>query len=674
MRSKRFGGAVLLAAVALCSARASDVELPDEPFDIQAARLEYTNDTVIASGGVTGRFENVRIRSDRITANTETGNMRIEGNILFERENVVWQGSELDYNFIQQTGDFGPSVLEFDPVLMSVEHVERVSTNEYFLRGAEFTTCPCEQRHYHVKTKEAHLVDGKYLTAKDATFYLGRVPVFHLPYWRQELSAGIFTFKLGFGSEWGAHALVKATVPLSKTVDSITDINLYSRRGVGVGQGFAWSRPDAAGQIAAFYLSDQETDARYDSDEIDQDRYRVKFEELRRFSETHYLNTKWNYLSDPYVLDEFFKREYRNTPQPENYGSWIYGGRHVGSEAFVNHRLNDDYDNLNRLDYSADLYRTRLGKSPFYFQSENTFSHLERAYAETNSVAARFDSVRLDSANVLTLPQRIGFLSLVPRATYRATYYSSSAQDDDDELRRISGGGVELSFQAAKILSERERWYGKGLRHKIEPYADYSHEDSSISTNRLLQFDAVDALGDQHRVKLGLRNVLQTKRNGRTSRFVDLDLFTFGRIEKNGATDTFSPLYLDARMPLTKRMMVDMEGVLDWNEGEITWFSTRASYRSGDVRFSLEHLYEASTRSLWTPRVGLFPEGDVSFEGYVRYDDNENDLEEFSLGGYKNWCCMRFGLGYHFYDDREHRVMLSIGLSAFPEAKISSGM
>ncbi len=675
-KSSRSVWGVLLAGVALRSACAVDVELPkeipDEPFDIQAARLEYTNDTVIASGGVTGRFENVIIRADRIAANPETGDLHIEGNVLFERENVVWQGTKLDYNFIKQTGDFGPSTLDFEPVLMSVEHVERVSTNEYFLRGAEFTTCPREHRHFHVKAREAHLLDEKYLKAKGVTVYMGKVPVLYLPYWRQKLSKGIFTFKLGLGSEWGAHALVKATVPVTETVDSVTDINVYSRRGVGVGQGFGWNGSKSTGQISAFYLSDQDTAARYDSDQIDQDRCRFKFEELHRFSNTHYLNTKWNHLSDPYVLDEFFKREYRRNPQPENYASWVYGSRYIGSEAFVNHRLNDYYNNLNRFDYSTDLYRSRLGNSPFYFQSENTFSHLERAYA--NDATNRVDSVRLDSANVLTLPQRIGFLSLVPRASYRATYYSDDAQGDGDELRQIPGAGMEVSFHAAKVLSDRERWYGKGLRHKIEPYADYNYEDSSIATNRLLQFDGVDALGDENTVKLGLRNVLQTKRDGRTSRFIDLDLFTFYRVEKNGEADRFSPLYLDARMPLTKRMMVDMEAELDLNKGEMPWINTRASYRSDDVIFSMEHLYQEGLRSLWTPRVDLFPEGDISFESYVRYDDNKNELEEISVAGYKNWCCMRYGLGYRYYDDGEHQVMFSVGVAAFPDASISAGM
>ena len=86
----------------------------------------------------------------------------------------------------------------------------------------------------------------------------------------------------------------------------------------------------------------------------------------------------------------------------------------------------------------------------------------------------------------------------------------------------------------------------------------------------------------------------------------------------------------------------------------------------------LEHLFREGQQSLWTPRFDLFPENKWSLEGLARYEGRSNDLEEIALIGYMNWCCMRYGLGYHFYDNDEHQLMLSIGLSAFPEAKISS--
>ena len=197
-------------------------------------------------------------------------------------------------------------------------------------------------------------------------------------YWRQTLSRSIFSFEAGYGSEWGAYGLIKATVPVTEHVDSITDLNLYSKRGVGVGQGFSWDYPSIKGELSGFYLKDQDPNRRFDTPLISEDRYRVKFEHLQNFTDTNYLNTKWNYLSDPKVLDEFFKEEYRRHAQPENYASWVYGTPLFGSEAFVSKRLNDFYDNTDRLEYSADLYRTRLGGSPFYVKSENAIAYLER--------------------------------------------------------------------------------------------------------------------------------------------------------------------------------------------------------------------------------------------------------------------------------------------------------
>lgn len=652
-------------------------EIPDEPFDIRAGRLEYTNDTLYASGGVTGRFEQVEVRADRLSGNPGSGDLHLEGDIHFERGNIIWQGSELEYNYLTQTGSFGPSELDFDPVLMSVDHIERVSTNEYLLRGATFTTCRLDHPHYTIRAREARLVDDEYLMAKGVSVYVGKVPVFYWPYWRQRLSRSIFTFGAGYDSALGAYGLVKATVPLAGQVESITDINGYSKRGVGLGQGFAWEYPQAVGEFAAFYLRDEDPYARHDDamarQQIGDDRYRFKLEHLQHFTDEHYINTKWNYLSDPFVLEEYFRREYRSSAQPENYASGVYGGQYLGSEAFINARLNDFYDNTDRVEYSADLYRMRLGNSPFYLQSENSVAYLERVYSDTNTVDAAYDSVRADSANTLYLPQRLGFLRLVPRAGYRATYYSKASGGGGEEIRQIPGVGMEAALQASRVLSERERWYGKGLRHRVEPYADYIYEDVRDVDTPLPQFDSIDALADENKVKLGLRNTLQTRRKGRVSLFADLDLYTYYRVDRNGEPDPFDPLFLDARMPLTERTLVDALGVVDWNGGHVPYFNTRISHDRDGVVFSLEHLYQETLRSLWTPRLELFPKARLSFETYGRYDDNNNELEEIAVGGFMTRCCMRYGLGYHLYDENEHTIMVSISLSAFPEVGMSSG-
>jgi hypothetical protein len=274
--------------------------------------------------------------------------------------------------------------------------------------------------------------------------------------------------------------------------------------------------------------------------------------------------------------------------------------------------------------------------------------------------------------NTLTLPQQWGAVSLVPRASYRATYYSETKLDEP-ELRQIPGVGMQVSMQATKVLSDKTRWYGKGLRHKIEPYADYIYENSSVSPDDVYVFDDIDLLHDENKVQLGLRNILQTKRDNRVSQFIDLDLYTYYLIDDYGTGNDFDSLFVNARMPLTKRTMVDMYGEIDWNNGEVPFFDTRLSHDRGEVIFSIEHLYRpGSDQSLWTPRVDLYPDEKVSFEAYLRYNDKKNDVQEVSSVVYMNWCCMRYGLGAHFYDENEIRIMFSIGLSAFPEARMGT--
>lgn len=662
----------LIAGISSASDTADDQakrDMLNEPFDLRAPRIEYTNEVFYASGGVTGRLSNATVRADRISGSARTGDLHIEGNVVFERENVVWQGSELDYNYITQTGDFGPSSLRADPYYLTVDRVERLSTNDFRLQGVRFTTCPKEDPHLHARAKEARLIDDRYLTAKGVALYAGGLPLLYVPYWRQNLGDRVFSLRGGYGSEWGAHLLINASVPVSAHIESSTDVNLYSKRGVGLGQGIFWDYPSVSGEVSGFYLKDEDPYSRYDSDSdkelIDEERYRFKAEHLQYFSDTHYLNTRASYLSDPVVTKEFLKKEFDQSAQPENHASWTYADRHVGSELFGNYRLNDFYGNIDRAEYSADLYRTRVPGTPLYFQSENSMAHLERVYpfSDTNN----YDSVRLDSANTVYMPQRWGFLSLVPRAGYRATYYSKEASEEE-ELRRISSAGMEVSFHAAKVLSDRERWYGKGLRHKIEPYADYIYQHSSVTTNQLPQFDDVDRLSDEDKVKIGLRNVLQTKRAGRTARFVDLDLYTHYLVDADDAPDRFDALYVDLRMPLSKRSIFDVMGRWDWNEDTVPFLNTRYSRRHENLTIRLEHLYREQRDSLWTSRFELFPDQKWSAEGYVRYDDNDNDLEEVAVTGYINWCCMRYGLGYRYYDDGEHRLVVSFDLSDTPKS------
>ena len=64
--------------------------LADSPYELDAARMIYTNDLIFASGGVTGRFNQAEVRADRMIADPAQGELSLEGNVFFER--MPWSG------------------------------------------------------------------------------------------------------------------------------------------------------------------------------------------------------------------------------------------------------------------------------------------------------------------------------------------------------------------------------------------------------------------------------------------------------------------------------------------------------------------------------------------------------------------------------------------------------
>ena len=81
-------------------------------------------------------------------------------------------------------------------------------------------------------------------------------------------------------------------------------------------------------------------------------------------------------------------------------------------------------------------------------------------------------------------------------------------------------------MQASKVISEKRRWYGEGLRHVVRPYLDYQRSDYSFQKDVLIPFDVEDTLDDRHRVRMGLNQLLQTKRSNQVKRFAEVDLYT----------------------------------------------------------------------------------------------------------------------------------------------------
>lgn len=649
----------------------------EDAIEVTADRMEYEGDMLIGEGNVALQQEGASLQADHVSVNPETGDITATGNIVMLREGNRWTGEDLLYNFKTKEGTFGESDMYFEPVYITAEKTERVGTNEFLMTNARITTCSGDKPLVYAKAREVSIIDenkpsGRFIKAKDVTFYVGKVPVFYTPIWERHLGYRIFTFSVGYGGRLGVFIMGRAELHPTDWLTTNTHLDLYSSRGLGLGQDFKWTTESGKGHFKTYYINDGDP---YDSDDnvgdmalIDSNRYRVRLDHREQLNETTYFQTEFNYLSDPDVLDDFFNDEFRQEANPENYAVVQHATDDYAASLRVDKRLNDFYTSVNRMpELSADLYRSQIGESPFYFQSDNSLGFFEMVNSETNSLND-YSATRFDTYNQLLLPMRVKeFFNIIPRAAYRGTWYSGTP-GGSAEYRSVFELGTLAAFKARKVLTEKSGFYGTGLRHILEPYADYSYRYASgVETNDLYQFDEIDTFGDRNEVRFGLRNFIQTKRGAkRIVNFLDADLYTAYRLDPLDDGNEFGPVDADLQMLLTDHFRIQSDLEYDMYDASFNRYNARLKYQTDDLsEYAFEYRYLSDTRSLYAASVDLFPNDDWSYQFLARYDTTFGEWRDRRVMVNHKFDCVGMGVGFKMDEDDELTLWFQLWLTAF---------
>ena len=678
---KRMAEITTVVAAAAGVERIDPGPLPDrlvedaEAIEVTADRMEYQGNVLVGEGHVAIQQEGASLQADHVSVNPDTGDITAMGNILMIRDGNRWEGQELIYNFKTKQGDFGESAMYFEPVYITAEKTERTATNEFLMTNARMTTCSGDQPLIYAKAREIRILDenkasGRLLKAKDVTFYVGKVPVFYTPVWQRHLGYRIFTYSVGYGGRVGLFIMGRAELHPTEWLVSNTHLDLYSARGIGIGQDFNWTTPNGKGHFQSYYINDSDP---FDDDNtaaeqalIDSQRYRLRVDHREQINDETYFQTEFNYLSDPAVLEDFFNEEFSRNANPENYAVVQHATDDYAASLRVDRRLNDFYTSLNRSpELSFDWYRAALDKGAF-FQSDNSLGFYEMLNGTTNSVSD-YSSGRFDSYNQLFFPIRVKeFFNVIPRAAYRGTWYSDTPSGSP-EYRNIFEVGTLASFKAHKVLTEKSGFYGDGLRHIIEPYADYLYRDSSIATNLLHQFDEIDALDNRNEIRFGLRNFIQTKRGAkRIVNFLDADVYTSYRLDYSEDGNPFGPLGADLQMSLSDRFRIQSDLEYDMYAGKFNDYNARLSYTSADQsQYAVSYRYLDGSRSLISTSAELFPNDDWSYNFLVRYDSTWQEWRERRVMVNHRFDCVGMGVGVKFDEDDELSLWFQLWLTAF---------
>lgn len=726
------------------------------PLDVQAESVEYerAKNMMIAAGHVVIRRNKEILRADFVTINMESYDVYAEGNVSYESGSDMWVGDRLHYNFRTGRGDFGVFTGFFDPFYIQADSSKQISDNEYELENAIVTTCEGEKPRAYFKCKRMTIVPGRRIYGKHVTLHIKGIPIMYSPFWSQNIGARNFiSMTPGFSSKMYGFLLTDVNYRLTRKLEATTHLDYRMRRGFGLGQDVMWSESGNVthlsterfiddsdrylwdpelfeddddsddgdiddeegswfGDVILYFLDDQWPDEGEEQEyDIEKQRYRMRLYHSHNFDEYNYAMLQLNYLSDPKIIEQFFRSEYRASPEPENYLILGHRADKYALTLMFQKRLNDFYTTVAKLpELSFDVSRQQILESDFYYEGEHSAVFLDKEWESADTNRSNFSTLRIDSRNMVYYStKQFGFLNVMPRAGYRGTYYSETkedykevvevpVEDDDDEedghiapdgktatettfvtnrLTRATGAefrslpelGLETSFKAFKVWDTHPGEFINDLRHIVEPYADYSFvPEPNVLPANLYQFDEIDELDKKNEVKIGIENKLQTRRDKRYN-LISLDTWITYRLDPDENEEDFGNLGFDARSEPIDKISIRMDGEFDHVESRIEELNTRLRLELPAWYAEMEHRYRYDRRSLLTAETAFSPHIDWVYGVEGRYDIEDGEIEQYAFTIQRTIDCVSVKAGFERLDD-EYGVWLQFWFSRFPKARV----
>ena len=311
---------------------------------------------------------------------------------------------------------------------------------------------------------------------------------------------------------------------------------------------------------------------------------------------------------------------------------------------------------------------------------------------------------RVHSYHEFLYPMAFGqgnWFTVTPRIGGGLQYYddiSGSSTVSGSQSRGIFHAGLDVSGRFSKTWNnvQSETWGIDGLRHVVQPYVNYSYLNADPITglpaiDRLTDttrprpidvplFTAIDDLSSWNIARVGVRNVLQTKRDDATVTWMSLnsyfDVFfedpdpIFHRDISNFYNDFFwQPLpwlrlNIDSQFPLGNAVgnFTEVNTGLTWMPFKFFNWTVSHAYLSGDPEFA--------DSSLITSRIFLRLNENWGFTMNHIYEATDHQLEfqSYSLShDLSSWVVSVGGLVRSINDTHDFGVVLTFSLKDFPQ-------
>ncbi len=693
----------------------------------------YDNGIAVARENVAIRFGDTDIYSDYARYDATTRDVELRGNVRIYRAGNLYVSDSAGYNL--GTGQIRALELrtEYQPYFLAADNIEAPKSGEYMVKDGTFTTHDSDRPDFRLRARKLRIYENNRAVFQNVTMLVGNVPVFWWPYLYQSLDDAFgFSVSPAYFSSWGPSLLSQITFPITDQIKGRVRLDYRVRRGAALGfESEMRYGPEEASyaRLKTYLMSDQNPLLNRTSlprGTVGTARYRVSLQDRTYFTDDIYATVNVTKLSDEFVLQDFYQTEFRFDPQPDNMVALTKTDSFYTLTALTRFQANSFFETTERFpEIVLDVKRHGLFGGPIFYEGETGVAELHRNFARASGLQD-YGTFRADTFHQLLYPNTyFGWLSVVPRAGFRGTYYSESRDignvsflDDGsplvpdfllppptlampidkagDQFRAVFNAGMEASFKVSRTWEQAQsRMIGlDGLRHIIQPFTNFSYvSDGGVNPAEILQFDrfvpstqlrpidfpqftSVDSIDRWTIWRLGVRNRLQTRRDDLTLTWLELETFMDWNINNPFDETDYSNLFNRLRFTPLPWMTFAVSSQVPVFDHGFTEVNTGVSVQPvANVQVGFGHRY--LSENPFFNNSSLF-----TFNGYYRVDDNwgfgfqeqfeanTGVLEQQRYSVHRDLTSWVASLGAVIRNNagvNEYGVLLTFTLKAFPK-------
>jgi LPS-assembly protein len=738
MKKRRLTGLVslTLGAVSLTSASAAEGIVAESLSENSPFQYNFDTRMAVATNGAVVRYSDgkgrdVVLTANRISYSPDSGMATAQGGVTLRSGTRYWAGEQIEYDFFtgEIKGDtFRTGMAPFyaagrglsiqsNAVPVTAASVGTTnaafSYNTFNATNAVITTDDVAEPGFHIRAKQITLLPDNSIEAKDAVMYAGKVPVMYFPYYSRRIDRhpNYWVVTPGYRSAYGPFLLTEYHYYVNDKIGLSLEMDERFKRGPGVGPGVQYDLGRAGhGNFKFYYTHDDKPGVDQWNEAISEDRHRIDFSHQMTLRTNLTVLAVVKEQSDPTIIHDFFESEYQKNGQPKSFVEVNQAWPNFTLNALAQPQVNTFWETVERLpDVKFSALPQQLGISPFYYESESSAAYLR--YRSADNLSTNYAAFRGDSYHQFTMPKTaFGWLNITPRVGGRFTHYSEAEGkliDYKEEDRWVFNTGAEVSTKISQTWSgvRNDFWEIDGIRHIIEPSVNYVYvPDPNVEPKELPQFDSelpafqpisilypeynsIDSIDSQNVIRWGLRNKLQTKRNGQVDNLLNWALLTDWRLRPQDEQTTLSDAYSDLDFKPWSWLTLTSQTRYDIADGYFRIADHYVTITPNDTwSLSLGHRYMRSDPLLGTD----YALGNNLIMGRLYYRFNENwgarisehfeardgVLEEQYYTLYRDFRSWTSALTLRIRDNREngndYTVAVTFSLKAFPRFGLGS--